>query len=630
MKYQKAGQIKPGKFQFKEILKSIKNQIVKSKRISLNLFKSLKDYIAGDYLLPFLLLIALSVYLPGINWGIPHATGSDRVHSWANDDLVPLAPLTEMYNTFINSELNQNVAYPWFHYFLVAAFYSPYIIFLYLTGGFHNPSPDFPFGFADPAAAFFTLSLIGRTVSLILALAMVAGIYLCGKYLWNRAVGFLSAFIATLMFPVAYYARLGNLDIPVLAWTSLGLAVFALMLREGVTVKRGILFGAFVALAGATKDQSLGSFVFLVPAILTIHFFRKKTAHSFLSKEFLIGPTAIIMSFVVVYVVASGIPFDPNRYIQHMTKVVMAGTKVIYLRYPPTLAGYSHQALDLFKYLIDVLSLPVLIAAFCGIGLALYKDRASTVIALASVSFFLMLIMVRFSRIHYLLPVALPLTLFAGYAFWWLIDRSHKRIKMISVFIVVGIIGYSLLQTLDLTYAMIHDSRYAAGNWLNDNSQPGDTILYFGPNLRNPHFNRDINTVQVEEKGEAMSAIVNKSPHFILITPDDTNENRLRVEWRYGPHSIYNDYIPEEVYKKLVNQELGYRLVAKFQSKRLFPWIDRPFLSYPTVNPPVHIFARNDRATDQPTIDPWKEAPYYPDFVRVHELTISRLQEIAN
>jgi hypothetical protein len=72
-----------------------------------------------------LVLLALALYLPAFGWGMPTITGRDRIHSWGNDDLVPLAPLAEMYNTFVREEPNRNVAYPWVHYALVAGAYSP-------------------------------------------------------------------------------------------------------------------------------------------------------------------------------------------------------------------------------------------------------------------------------------------------------------------------------------------------------------------------------------------------------------------------------------------------------------------------------------------------------------------------
>jgi hypothetical protein len=168
---------------------------------------------------------------------------------------------------------------------------------------------------------------------------------------------------------------------------------------------------------------------------------------------------------------------------------------------------------------------------------------------------------------------------------------------------------------------MLADSRYAASSWLAEHNRPGDSLLYFGPGMTVPELRSDITTLAVTRRREALSTIVEKQPDYILVMPMDFNENRHRVEWRYGPHSVYSDYVPADVFAKLADGSIGYRLVAQFQSPRLFSWLNRPFLSYATVNPPIQIFAREDREQGAQQLKPWLEAPYYPRYTRVHELT---------
>jgi hypothetical protein len=70
--------------------------------------------------------------------------------------------------------------------------------------------------------------------------------------------------------------------------------------------------------------------------------------------------------------------------------------------------------------------------------------------------------------------------------------------------------------------------------------------------------------------------------------------------------------------------------VAQFQTPRLIPWIDRPFLSYATVNPPIQLYARLDRAGDMPALTAWQTAPHYPRWWRVQELTVERVNAKGN
>lgn len=574
--------------------------------------------------LPLLLiLLALLVYLPGSTWGIPHPTGPDFIRGWGNDDLVPLHPLAEMHNTFVVAKPDRNIAYPWFHYFLLACAEAPYLLWLLFTGELTNPSPIFPYGFSDPVTAFRYLSWIGRSITMLLGLATVVGSYYSGKHLFGRKVGFLAAIFTMLMFPMAYYARLGNLDVPVMGWTSLGLAVFTLCLKQGLTVSRGLWLGAFVALAAATKglSQAAGSFLFVPGILLWLHFRNGNPDRFWRWTSVWAAPVALTVSFLVVYVLASGIPIDPRRYVQHTAKLFLASTQIIYLRYPATLAGFAAQARDLFGYLIDVMSWPVLIAAGVGVLVVFRRDRRALFLALSSVSFFLLLLIVRFGRVHYLLAVALPLNVFAAYAFVRMVEAS-RRLRPLGLLLVFLVVGYMVLINVDLTHDMISDSRYAASSWLAQRNQPGDSLLFFGAGDTVPPLRTDVTTLKVSHRREAFPTIVEKRPDYILVMPWDFNEDRHRVEWRYGPHSIYSDYVPADVFAKLSDGSLGYRLVAQFQSPRLFPWLNRPFLSYATVNPPIHIFARTDRAQGAPKLEAWDTAPYNPRFSRVRELTV--------
>ena len=568
----------------------------------------------GRDLLPlFLVAFALALYLPSFGWGVPHATAYERTHAWGNDDLVPLHPLAEMHNTFIVAKPDRNIAYPWFHYFLLGCAYAPYLGFLALTGGLSVGPVDYPFGLADPVTAFRHLTWIGRTVSVLLAMVTVLGSYHAGRILWGRRAGMFAGLTTTLLFPMVYYAKLGNLEIPVLAWTSLGFAAVALCLRRGATVRRGIWLGAFVALALATKDQALGSFLLVLPALLWLclrgHLPRAEddTARRWAA------PGAALASCALVYVVASGIPVDPLRYVQHLTKAATAGTVAIYTRHPATLDGLIAHSADLARFLVEVMGWPMLIVAIVGVALAARRDRVSLVLVLGAAGFYLLLLPVRFSRIHYLLPIALPLALFAGYALSEGIARGG-RVRAVTVAMAVGGLGLLLLQSVDLTHDMVRDSRYAAGEWLSRHTRAGDRLLYFGAPLKLPPLDAEVEGIRVEEQALALPAITEQRPELIVVIPEDTDEHRTRVQWRTGWRSVVPPAVPDSVFARLADGSLGYRLVAQFQSPRLMPWLPRPFLSYSSVNPPVQILLREDRAAGMERLEPWSTAPYYPRY----------------
>lgn len=567
-----------------------------------------------------LLVLSLVLYCPGFTWGMPVATGPERVHAWGNDDAAPLSALAEMHDTFVAKPVFRNTAYPWFHYFLMGASCFPYLLYLRVTGEFAHPSSVYPFGFADPVSALWRLAWVVRSWSLLLAAGAVVGAYYTGKHLWNRRAGFFAALFTMLLYPMGYYAKVSNPDMPALGWTSLGLAMCALCLRHGATVKRGIWLATFIALAVSTKDQSAASFMLVLPAVLIHHLRRGLPDRLGRWKSIWAAPAATTAWFAVFYVVVSGIPVDPGRYRDYIGKVSSTVTRDLYLRYPLTLAGTAGQLRELFSNLLDVMSWPLLLIAVAGVLLALWKDRLPLIFLLSSFAFFALLVPVGFSRIHYLLAVALPLTAFAGYA----LDRamaggSFRR--WVSAAALVGTAGLLLLESLDLTHDMRYDARYAAGSWLDAHTRPGDRVMHFGFSAKLPALRADVGQIRIRQHSEAIPAIQSDRPEIIIVIPQDINEDRQRVEWRDGLNSVIAPTTPA-LFKQLVDESLGYRLAAKFQSPRLFPWLNRPFLSYSSVNPPVQIFLRIDRAAGIPKIEPWWEAPYYPHFIRTREMTV--------
>ena len=202
-----------------------------------------------------LFLLAVAVYAPLIGWGVPQATAPDRTKTVATDEILPLEGLAEMHNTFVVSKPDRNYGYPWFHYFETTVAQVPYLAYGKLTGQLGRPSPDFPFGFRDPVTALRWLSWIGRFLSVLMGAGTWSRYFVCPN-LWDEQVGLLASILMLLSYPMVYYSRTGNPDVPSAFWTSLGLVMYSLILRLGFTVKRAFWVGVFAAVAMATKDQA--------------------------------------------------------------------------------------------------------------------------------------------------------------------------------------------------------------------------------------------------------------------------------------------------------------------------------------------------------------------------------------
>src|SRR3984893_2975006 len=210
----------------------------------------LKTPAAGNSLwLPVAIgVVALLLYLPGFWWGIPYPTAPDRAHSWAVDSPMPLGPIADVYNLF-RPQPDRNLGYPLMHSFLVDAAYTPYLIYLRLTGRMDHPSPAYPFGLADAVGELRAMALIANLLSVLMAVGIVIAAYDAGRVLWDRTTGLLSAAFTMLSFPMFYYSRTGNVDVTVLFFTALALNVFARCLASGFNPSRAVWLGIFVGFA---------------------------------------------------------------------------------------------------------------------------------------------------------------------------------------------------------------------------------------------------------------------------------------------------------------------------------------------------------------------------------------------
>src|SRR5262245_40461227 len=89
--------------------------------------------------------LAVILYLPGIWWGLPYASAPDRAAAWGSDELAPLGPVAELYNTVIARRPPYNPQYPMFGYLTQAVLVGPYVVTLWLSGRLVQAGLEFPY-----------------------------------------------------------------------------------------------------------------------------------------------------------------------------------------------------------------------------------------------------------------------------------------------------------------------------------------------------------------------------------------------------------------------------------------------------------------------------------------------------
>jgi 4-amino-4-deoxy-L-arabinose transferase-like glycosyltransferase len=533
--------------------------------------------------------LALLAYLPGSWWGAPTATAPDRVQSWGVDDETPLGPLAEMDN-ILHAKPDRNLGYPLLYDFLTVGAYTPYLAILAASGQMSHPSAAYPFGLANPIRELRVLSHLAHLLTVLLGVVVVLAAFLVARTLWDSQTGVLSAVFVLSLYPMFYYARTGNVDVPMLACLALALAALASSLVHGMSLGRTVWIGVFAGLALATKEEAIGA---LVPAGMLVLVLGSRTAGWKV-------PLVTLAAATVALGVGSGFFVDPQRWVDHVRFIAGRVQETPHAQnltsaYPFTMAGNLGFAGAILQRLLESLSLPGLLLACWGLVLAARKDRNAVLFALAIPAYFAMeFLLMRSTQLRYVLPVAFLLAIFAGRALRWGWQSRYWAPRLAAALLAIGALFLQLTRATALTYEMLHDSRLTAGAWLAARLAPGDRVEYFGASQKLPPLSAEVITERAtpyfgmwgqhptgpDQAASILERWRHSPPRYVLVIPDHTSR----------PNLPYDASVPPTLYDSLVAGTAGFRLAALIQTAPLLRWPRRPPLDYPSVNPPIRVF----------------------------------------
>ncbi len=549
-----------------------------------------------------LMLLAFAAYTPGFWWGTPYATAADRTNAWGVDDEPPLGPLAQAHDILHPKPVqNPNLGYPMLHPFMVLGAFAPYMGYELLTGGVKSPTVAYPHGFADPVTSLRNLTLIAHFLSVLLGVGIVLCAFEIGRSLWDDRSGTAAAVFAMLMYPMFYYARNSNVDVPVLFFTATALVTFAHIVRSGFTMRRSVVFGTLVGLSMATKEPSFASFAF-APIVLLFLPDPGTADAPWRRPKFWRVAIAGAACALLAYVLASGMAIDFRRWVAHieffrsrLAEVEKNGVAFVHM-YPRTFEGSVQFAARLVTLIANSTSWPGLILAVAGAATLAFQRRRDAILALSAVGYVLVLFFsARVAMLRYLMPAAFVLSIYTGRALVmaWESRRSFVRL---------GAGGLALATTLtlcawaiDLTDGMLRDARHDAGAWIAAQARPGDALEYFGSEYKNPPMPASLSSriaifnpgsnIRADTSAQAVQTVIDgwaeRRPRFVVVIPDYTN-----------PGKEYAATCPPPIFRGLENGSLGYRQVAFFHTHTILSWARRPDLDYPVVNAPIRVYER--------------------------------------
>lgn len=542
---------------------------------------------------------ALLLYLPAIDWGTLDANRAGVVRGWGVDDETPLGTLSEL-SGIRKARPDRNLGYPLMHPLMLGAVYAPYLGALRARGAFQPGSGEYPYGLAEPRRALHTLALLSHLLSALLAAGIVACAFDIGAEMWGGRAGFLAAAVTAVMFPMFYYARTGNVDVPALLFVAAAYAAFARILNRGLDTRHAIVLGAAVGFAVATKEPMFAAFLAIPIVVIALHAARVRRQGGG-APTLLRAPLLALGACALAFGLGSGLIIDPERFFAHVSfarervSQLAAGEIAVNMAAPMTLEGNFALTRTIGGQLADTLTEPGLAIAIVGILIALRRRPLAAALALPALTYLLVLFFVsRASELRYVLPAAISLAPFTARAIDAGLDSGQRVLRVGSAIAAFAVLGIGLLRGADLTWEMMRDSRHTAAHWLELRAQEGQRLEFFGADQNLPVVPAVVTVVRANAYhgavytpatgSRAAADIVTRwrteRPDYILIMPDHSSPPGV-------PHSAS---CPPAVWEALMDGSIGYRLAAEFRTPRLMPWLPRPALDYPTVNPPIRIF----------------------------------------
>jgi len=496
-----------------------------------------------------LFVAGLVLYGSAIGWGLPETEPRERPDSWATDELAPAGLLEEIANTIYFRSGVYNPKYPFFGYVIQGAPTLPYYL---AVAGLDTTK-------ARTLAVARPMGYLARATTVVLAAGLSVVAWETAAVLWGANAGWIAGLLTLLFPPLFYYGRTSNVDGPALFFTGVAMWAFARILREGLTAETSRWLAVSAALAIATKDAAFGAIVPVGVVVALIEWRRGRA---------LVVRTALLSA--AVYLVASGLLLNPDRYWKHIQFIRHGSTRHYGFHYGSK-RPWDEVLLQSGSFVADHLGWLLMAAVLTGCVLCWRRERKLLLWLLPAAGVIALTILpARFVVYRFPMTTSYLLLFFAALA----LARVFAWRRWAGTLLLVLVCATQAVKGIDMTWLMWHDSRYEAGDWIARNARPGDRIGYYGtePNklpFTDPALPLVPGPTQLPVAG---------GPEFLLIVP-------------YQAYETTHEYnLPEETYQAMRAGTAGYRQMVGIRGEALIG--RRPLIA---VSPAVKIFVRDDR-----------------------------------
>lgn len=412
----------------------------------------MKHVFCQHRLLFSLLAVSFLSYCSAITWGLPAPI------TWAPDELVPHLVKAALQANFSGGWHTQ---YPPLHFFLITLLHYPFVV----LGSDNN----------------LTLTLVGRSLSICMAVGSLAALYLIGRRFLAPVWAVVGVALFAFTPQMVYYGKIANLDVPYLFWL---LWSFVVLWRVLDKHRFGdyLLFVLLATAAVCTKEQAYGFYVLLVPLLFISRVRSPLVLHPFAGKD-------VVLSFIfalICFVLFQNILFHPEGFLAHFE--LITGSKFRgYRMMQPDLKGHWDFLLLSIELVAFVMSIPVFILGMIGSSVAVVKQTRQRWLLLAVLSYQVFLLhVILYSYDRFFLPIAAFLSLFAALG---LMVMSNK-LPRLGLVLAVLLVGFQFARGLELNLLMMNDTRYRAERWMDSHLSRDRVIGLFGQRRYLPRYYR--------------------------------------------------------------------------------------------------------------------------------------------
>jgi hypothetical protein len=544
-----------------------------------------------------ILLVSLSINTIGIGWGIPN-----KNDEWPVDSFNPVAAMAITKRAFVDEPWNSgwfNRKYPLGHPIVLSTVQIPYLTWLRLTGEFHRPTSEYPYGFRDPERALTVLPLLARLVSAFMGVAVVGLAYVIASTLFGASAGLVTAVLVTGTYPMVYYAHTANADMPLLFWIALTVTA-ALAWADRSSNRAAVLCGIAAGMALFTKEQSVGMLV----AVPVVWFLRSRSVRVLewraATKQIALAGTG----FVAVTVLVGNVWRNPAGFINRWRFLLGVLPEELNEKYNPLVlrnpAVFSAGAeidnlLEWADMVVHALTVPVILVCLLGMVWTLWRyPRQAAIPLLLGASYYLISLRTLGAvSAHYTMPLLFSLIIFAGALGGALLDRIQRapnvRVRRLAMSGAVAAMGFALLPGIEIDHLLINDPRYAAEAWLRAHLRPAGQVEIYQPPKRLPRFSPELQVSTVPLDKRTVELFLERRPDVVVLSSGGGAglSARRNPDWQLGDPLLIQLEPTKKFFDLLRGEKLGYRRVAHFHTAPL--WIVPRIGS---LNPAITIFRR--------------------------------------